>query len=218
MKNDSKEVLQDSGRDEVRIRLLDAAEKLFCQKGFDQTSVRELTTEACCNLAAVNYHFGNKENLYAEMFRRQFATMIQHNLDSIEQAMRCPDVTLETLLGAVIGPPIRRVIEGETNTQVMRLLVREVLNKRMEPDYIVRDMKDKMLDRLGRAFKQLVPQLPEDKLTLIVCSVDGVLLHPFLFLDLYMKIMPDLTLDDLIEHMVRFTAAAIRGYTEGTPL
>ncbi|HOK97051.1 MAG TPA: TetR family transcriptional regulator, partial [Anaerohalosphaeraceae bacterium] len=58
-----------SGKDDARERLLDAAEKLFCLKGFNRTSVRELTAEARCNLAAVNYHFKSKEHLYVEMFR-----------------------------------------------------------------------------------------------------------------------------------------------------
>ncbi len=205
-----------SDRDDVQGRLLDAAEKLFCEKGFEQTSVRELTTEARCNLAAVNYHFGSKENLYAAMFRRQFETMIQINMDAIEEVMSRPGVTLENLLRAVIEPPIRRVYEGETNSRVMRLLVREVLNKRMDPEFIVRDIKDRMFDRLGRAFKQLVPGLLSDKLTLMVCSVDGVLLHPYLFMDLYEKVVPGLTIDGLINHMVCFAAAAIRGYAEGS--
>ena len=209
------EISQPDRHDDVRNRLLDAAEKLFCQKGFEQTSVRELTVEARCNLAAVNYHFGSKQNLYAAMFRRQFEKMIQVNLDAISLVMSRPEVTLEHLLAAVIGPPIRRVNEGETNTQVMRLLVREVLNKRMDPDYIIRDMKEKMFDCLGRAFKQLVPELPDEKLILIVCGVDGILLHPYLFMELYMKVMPELTVDGLIEHIVRFAAAAIRGYAEG---
>jgi len=49
---------------DTRERLLDAAEKLFCQKGFEGTSIRDITAEAGCNIAAVNYHFGGKEKLY----------------------------------------------------------------------------------------------------------------------------------------------------------
>ena len=61
----------------VRDRLLDAAERLFCEKGFHGTSVRDLTTEANCNVAAINYHFGGKVELYSQMFRRQIKLVIE---------------------------------------------------------------------------------------------------------------------------------------------
>ncbi|UCF00455.1 MAG: helix-turn-helix transcriptional regulator, partial [Planctomycetota bacterium] len=49
-------------------RLLDAAEQLFAQTGFNGTSIRHITTKANSNIAAVNYHFGGKEKLYIEVF------------------------------------------------------------------------------------------------------------------------------------------------------
>ena len=56
----------------TRERILDTAEVLFAQKGFEAVSVREITAAASCNLAGVNYHFGNKENLYLEVFRSRW--------------------------------------------------------------------------------------------------------------------------------------------------
>ena len=58
--------------DLTRERVLDEAETLFAQKGYHAVSVREITTAAECNLAAVNYHFGNKQNLYLEVFRERW--------------------------------------------------------------------------------------------------------------------------------------------------
>lgn len=197
-------------------RLLDAAEKLFCRKGFHAVSVRELTTEAGCNIAAVNYHFGGKEKLYTEMFRRQFEMMIQGNLDIIDGIMNSPQPTVEKLTRAIVEPAIYRVVQNEANSRVLRMLVREVLDKQIDSDYVVRDIKERLFDRLGVAIKQLVPGLPEDKeqLTLVVCSFDGVILHPFLFYEMYMKMIPGLTVEQLIEHIVKFVASAIRGYAK----
>ena len=53
-------------------RLLDKAEALFAQKGYHAVSVREITAAARCNMAAVNYHFNNKKNLYLEVFRSRW--------------------------------------------------------------------------------------------------------------------------------------------------
>lgn len=203
---------QETQKEDVRNRILDVAEALFCEKGFDGVSVRELTAAAGCNLAAVNYYFGGKDKLYAEMFRRQFEMMIQRNLGIIERVMAQPDVSLEVLLRAVMEPVIRRVIENETGGKVLRLLVREILNRRIDRETLSADMKGRLFDRLGRAILQLVPEIEPDKILLVVLSFDGAMLHPFLFMDFYQESMPDLTVDDLLDHMVRFVAAGIRGY------
>jgi len=71
-----------------------------------------------------------------------------------------------------------------------------------------------LFDRLGRAILQLVPEIEPDKILLVVLSFDGAMLHPFLFMDFYQESMPDLTVDDLLDHMVRFVAAGIRGYAK----
>ena len=49
-------------------RILREAEVLFARRGFYAVTVREITQAAHCNLASVNYHFGNKKNLYMEVF------------------------------------------------------------------------------------------------------------------------------------------------------
>mgnify|MGYP002144297989 CR=1 FL=1 len=56
---------------DTRERILDAAEHLFMTHGYDGTSMRQITGEAAVNLAAVNYHFGSKESLMQEVFRRR---------------------------------------------------------------------------------------------------------------------------------------------------
>ncbi len=56
---------------DTRERILDAAERLFMAHGYEGTSMRQITGEASVNLAAVNYHFGTKESLMQEVFRRR---------------------------------------------------------------------------------------------------------------------------------------------------
>ena len=51
---------------ETREKILDAAEALFAEHGFEGASMRMITARAGVNLAAVNYHFGSKENLLRE--------------------------------------------------------------------------------------------------------------------------------------------------------
>ena len=81
-------------------RILDAAEVLFAQKGFAETSLRAITSKAGVNLAAVNYHFGSKEALIQAVFERflnPFCGTLETRMDdSLEQSL-----TLERLLGLV---------------------------------------------------------------------------------------------------------------------
>ena len=71
-------------------RILAAAETLFAQRGFDGASLRQLTSDAGVNLAAVNYHFGSKEKLVEQVFRRlreRLPKLRQHTGD----AQACAD-------------------------------------------------------------------------------------------------------------------------------
>jgi AcrR family transcriptional regulator len=58
---------------DTRERILDVAERLFMENGYEATSMRVITSAAEVNLAAVNYHFGSKEALLREVFRRRLA-------------------------------------------------------------------------------------------------------------------------------------------------
>ena len=63
--------------------ILDAAEYLFSQSGFTQTSMREITARAEVNLASVNYHFGSKKNLIQAVFKRYF----DHLMPQVESCL-----------------------------------------------------------------------------------------------------------------------------------
>tara|TARA_R110000868_G_scaffold84822_6_gene238967 strand:- start:41286 stop:41936 length:651 start_codon:yes stop_codon:yes gene_type:complete len=60
----------DTNNVSTRDRILDAAESLFSIHGFAETSMRDITSDAGVNLAAINYHFGSKEDLVQEVFIR----------------------------------------------------------------------------------------------------------------------------------------------------
>lgn len=57
--------------------LLIAASKIFAEKGFRDTTVAEISKRAKTNLAAINYHFGDKETLYREAWRHSFRESIK---------------------------------------------------------------------------------------------------------------------------------------------
>ena len=87
-------------------RILSAAEELFAQHGFAGTSLRQVTSQADVNIAAVNYHFGSKENLVNEVFRRRMDEMTADRMARLEAARRDHPDDLEALLAAFVEPAL----------------------------------------------------------------------------------------------------------------
>lgn len=76
-------------------KILQTANRLFAKYGFGSTSIRDIATEAEVNLAAVNYHFKNKDNLYWEVFEYNFEwtnlgiqSLDDESIDTTELALR----------------------------------------------------------------------------------------------------------------------------------
>src|SRR5579883_3052628 len=87
---------------DTKTKILDAAEKLFAQNGFDATSLRDITTEAEVNLAAVNYHFQSKDSLIDAVIARRIEPVNRKRLELLESAGENP--SLEQLLIAFLSP------------------------------------------------------------------------------------------------------------------
>ncbi|HEY1111700.1 MAG TPA: TetR family transcriptional regulator [Opitutaceae bacterium] len=73
---------------DTRDRILDTAERLFAAHGFDGTSLRQITEGAEVNLAAVNYHFGSKEELYTQVFIRRIVPINVRRMEMLDTAVK----------------------------------------------------------------------------------------------------------------------------------
>lgn len=87
---------------DTKTRLLDAAEKLFGQHGFDATSLRDITADAQVNLAAVNYHFQSKESLMDAVIERRLEPVNLRRLEMLDAAGPSPSV--EQIVEAFLAP------------------------------------------------------------------------------------------------------------------
>ena len=106
-------------------RILDAAEQLFAEKGFAETSLRLITSKAGVNLAAVNYHFGSKKALIQAVFSRflgPFCTSLEKELDR-RQALAEHKPELEELLELLLEQALAvKPRSGNDLSIFMRLL------------------------------------------------------------------------------------------------
>lgn len=193
-------------------RLLDAAEKLFCEKGYEETSVRDLTNEAKCNIASVNYHFGGKDKLYIEMFKRHFAKMIKVQTQNINEVMSSDNPSLEMLIAKLVETALEPLRNNKPEKSMLKLLIRENLNPQMPQELLPHEMYSDLEQKFIGAIIELTPGISQKDAVLSRFSVDGVITFSLIFTEYYFKIFPDMSLDDLCDHIVKFTCSGIRGF------
>src|SRR5690606_38125841 len=103
-------------------RILSAAEELFAQHGFSGTSLRQVTGRADVNIAGVNYHFGSKENLVNEVFRRRMDEMSAQRLEALKAALQEHPGELEPILAAFIEPALAVARQGQGGAAFARVI------------------------------------------------------------------------------------------------
>ncbi|MFC3853063.1 TetR/AcrR family transcriptional regulator [Salinispirillum marinum] len=107
-------------------RILDAAEILFAEKGFAETSLRSITTRAGVNLAAVNYHFGSKNELIQAVFERfltPFCTKLDKELDKAMRASSAPVLPLERVF-SILADTMLTGVHASTNDNKLSIFMR----------------------------------------------------------------------------------------------
>ena len=114
---------------DTRERLLDAAEALFAEHGFDGASLRAITTRAGTNLAAANYHFRSKEALLDAVIDRRIGPVNAQRLERLDALAALEEtagraVELEDLLEAFVGPALRLASDPRGGETFMRLMGR----------------------------------------------------------------------------------------------
>src|SRR5438046_10505596 len=105
-----KAVALDATSADTKTRILDAAERLFVEHGFEATSLRSLTSSAGVNLAAVNYHFGSKEELFQAVLTRRLDPTNQERIEllsKLESGAGDRPIACERGLAAMLVPARR---------------------------------------------------------------------------------------------------------------
>ena len=151
---------------ETRTRILDAAEELFMQHGFEGTSMRLLTAKAGVNLAAVNYHFGSKDALIEAVFRRRLDPMNQARLaelEKLEAHAGSPDP--ESVIRAFVSPTLRLVEDAKGGGRnFIRLLGRTYTEPTKAIRQLIGQMYAPVMDRYKSALARALPQMPAEEL------------------------------------------------------
>ena len=153
---------------ETRTRILDAAEELFMQHGFESTSMRLLTTKAEANLAAVNYHFGSKDALIEAVFRRRLDPMNTGRiaeLDRLEKEAGGRALAPEAIIRAFVGASLRMIEDSKCGGRnFIRLLGRTYTDPQKHIRSLIGQLYAPAMARFKTAFERALPQMPGDEL------------------------------------------------------
>jgi len=151
---------------ETRTRILDAAEALFMQHGFEGTSMRLLTAKAEVNLAAVNYHFGSKHALIEALFRRRLDPMNAARvaaLDRLEAEGRPADP--ERIIRAFVGESLRMIEDTRGGGRnFIRLLGRTYTEPAKPIRALIGQLYAPVMTRFKAAFERALPQMVAEEL------------------------------------------------------
>jgi len=160
-------------------RLLNEAEILFAQKGFRAVSIREITKAASSNLAAVNYHFGNKKNLYLEVFRSRWIPRA-HRLREFFQKSLAPQGSLSP--AGALQALARAFLEGplpdEERQRHVLLMVREITQPTEAFELVVKQVMRPIFKEFADLLRPVMPEgLGEERLMLNILSTFAMVLY-----------------------------------------
>jgi AcrR family transcriptional regulator len=145
---------------DTKTRILDAAERIFSQDGFDAASLRTITAAALVNLAAVNYHFQTKEALFSAVIERRVQPVNRRRIEMLEEMTGKPSV--EKILEAFLRP----VLESKSGEPaILRPLMARLHGVPRElHTRIIEDNFAPVMQRFVDALTAALPGAPPDEL------------------------------------------------------
>jgi AcrR family transcriptional regulator len=205
--------MTNSGReDETRMRLLEAAGEIFSCKGFQAATVREITKLAQVNLAAIHYHFGNKDRLYQAVLEHAHREANHRYPPDMGLA---GDASPEMRLYAYVRALLLRLDDKGRHAWLMRLMAREMA----EPSANLTTVVTRCLAPANAVLRGIVAELlgpAASPLTVAryAQSVVGQCRHFSLDRPVLTRLYPDCDpgeggIDALALHVTRFSLAAM---------
>jgi AcrR family transcriptional regulator len=204
-----------------RERILYEAEALFAARGFYAVTIREITQAAHCNLASVNYHFGNKKNLYMEVFRclwKPRANRILARFDSFLAERK--EVTLAAIVQAVAEAFIKGPLSDDERLRHSQLMIRELARPTEAFEMVVADVIGPFQRKLAELIRPfMAKEMGQLALLLHIQSIISMVIHFNFARNPVMSITGqgyDAQFKDaLVAHVVQFSLTGLNGAGEG---
>ncbi|MDB6025920.1 MAG: transcriptional regulator, TetR family [Verrucomicrobiales bacterium] len=204
----------DSEQALTRRNLLEAASEVFAEIGFRAATVREICQRAGANIAAVNYHFGDKAKLYVEVLRR-----------SQEQAFQKyppdygikPGASAEEKLKAFVRSFLLRIFDEGTTAHHGKMMSREMIEPTGALDALVEEKIRPTAMQLAQIVRELIgPGVDDEKVRLCAMSIVSQCVFHHHCRPVVIRLFPNqkFTTEDverLAEHITQFSLGALKG-------
>jgi AcrR family transcriptional regulator len=135
---------------DTRLRLIDAASEVFIERGFKAARIRDIVQRARTNIAAINYHFGGKDGLYAAVLQHCAALAVE-NFSQATAEDRAP----ETLLHDFIRVFLQRLLDNNVQSRMRKLIAREMI----EPTPVFGVVLEQFIAPLHRTLNGIVRRI-----------------------------------------------------------
>jgi len=145
--------------DHTRSAILTAAERLYADRGFADVTLRDIVADAGVNLAAVNYHFGSKDELIAELFVTRSLATNRERLNQLKAAETAGGgrAGIDAILRALVGPTLRGCLgPGSERSAAARFMIRASIES-VPP---IRRIKNREVDHLRKFAAAMRRSLP----------------------------------------------------------
>ena len=146
--------------DQTRTAILSAAERLYADRGFADVTLRDIVAAAGVNLAAVNYHFGSKDELIAELFVTRSLATNRERLNELKAAEEAGGgrADIDAILRALVGPTLRGCLGGDREgSTAARFMIRASIES-VPP---IRRIKNREVDHLRKFAAVMRRSLPD---------------------------------------------------------
>ena len=197
--------------DDVKLRLIEIAGEAFATRGFDAVGIREICQKAGANVAAVNYHFGDKRALYVACLRHAQSCRV----DELAAPQWPADMPPTEKFHAFVRGMLESKLDSRRPIWHLELMLRELSRPSDACREIVEDYIRPMAEALAEILRELMPGSDWSKQTwLIGFSIVGQVLFYYINQPIVRLLMGEadyhtLSLDDLAEHITQFSLAAI---------
>jgi AcrR family transcriptional regulator len=152
--------IKQNGGEAMRERILDAAEELFAEHGFDGVTVRQVTRKASVDVALAHYYFGTKRGLFDSVFLRRAAILNEARLKAIDDFQINPGpggATIEGFIQAFLDPVMERWANGGPGWKSYLAIVAQVNNTPKWGGETMARYFDPVIHRLIDALRGIMP-------------------------------------------------------------
>jgi len=194
----------------TRQRIMQEAERLIGEDGFNAVSIRDITTAADCDVSAIHYHFGSKQDLVTAILEQRLTELNGQRAPLLDALLDAPQPTVDELARSLVMPAVAHRRDAKRRNAFISAAIDQpefarVLARALDPEI------SRYMLVLQRMWPDVAPAALVTRLLFAITLVQSVLTNHFPGRQPWLKRYGDGTPIDQTEELVSFVSAAFSG-------